>query len=141
MSKNAWIIITLVAIVILILGGSWLYFSKGNQNKTISPYSEENSGEKSKEKSILLFNFPDLNPAVTGIVDNEDRTISLIVPLGTDLKNLTPAITISEKASISPSSGQSQDFTSPVIYRVTAEDGSTQDFTVNVVPETEGQGS
>ena len=137
MSKNAWIIITLVAIVILILGGSWLYFSKEN-NKAVSTYQESQPG-KNDEKSILLFSFSD--PEAVGVIDNEYGTVTLVVPLGADIKNLAPNIIISDGASISPASGASQDFTNPVIYKITAQDGSTKDYTVTVVPETEGKGS
>ena len=44
-----------------------------------------------------------------------------------------PTITVSEKASISPSNNLTQDFSNPVIYAVTAEDSSMQNYTVTVV--------
>jgi uncharacterized repeat protein (TIGR02543 family) len=44
---------------------------------------------------------------------------------------MTTAITITG-ASVSPVSGEPIDFTSPVTYTVTAEDGTTQDYTVTI---------
>jgi len=138
MSKNTWIIITLTAIVVLILGGSWLYFSNKESKKTISTYQESQSNQSS-EKSILLFSFS--NPETTGVIDEGSGTVTIVVPLKTDLKKLIPDIIISDGASITPASGVEQDFTSAVVYKITAQDGSTKDFMVTVVPETEGKGS
>ena len=46
-----------------------------------------------------------------------------------------PVITVSDNAKYTPAASSQEDFTSPVIYTVTAEDGSTQDYTVTVVTE------
>ena len=46
------------------------------------------------------------------------------------------SITISEKASISPESDTAQDFTNPVTYTVTAEDGTAQGYDVTVEVQT-----
>jgi formylglycine-generating enzyme required for sulfatase activity len=54
------------------------------------------------------------------------------VSFGTDVTALVPAITIPEGASVTPASGEAQDFTDPVTYTVTAGDDSTQDYTVTV---------
>ena len=45
---------------------------------------------------------------------------------------LLDALVSSATASISPLSGVAQDFTNPIIYTVTSEDASTQDWTVTV---------
>ncbi|HUL58558.1 MAG TPA: hypothetical protein VLU43_04750, partial [Anaeromyxobacteraceae bacterium] len=58
-------------------------------------------------------------------------TIALTLPFGTDVTALTPAVTITG-ASVSPASGAATDFTIPVVYTVTAADGSTKDYTVTV---------
>ncbi len=58
-------------------------------------------------------------------------TVNLTVPYGTDVTSLIPTISISG-ASINPSSGIPQDFSSPVIYEVTAADSSTKEYTVYV---------
>jgi hypothetical protein len=66
------------------------------------------------------------------VVDENNHAISLTVPDGTDVTKLIPMITISNKASISPNNNIAQDFTSPVTYTVTAEDGSKQNYIVTV---------
>lgn len=53
------------------------------------------------------------------------------MPNSTDRTSLAPEIVITG-ASISPASGTAQDFTNPVTYTVTAEDGTTQAYTVYV---------
>jgi uncharacterized repeat protein (TIGR02543 family) len=80
-------------------------------------------------KSITSFNFT--TPAVTGVIDNTAHTITVDVPYGTGVTNLTPTITHTG-ASISPASGVVQDFTSQLSYTVTAADGTTQVYTVTV---------
>jgi hypothetical protein len=47
--------------------------------------------------------------------------------------NLVPAISVSPGASVSPASGTARDFSGPVIYTVTAEDGSTAVWNVTAV--------
>ncbi len=59
------------------------------------------------------------------------NTVTLTLPFGTDLSALTPAISITGE-SISPSSGVTGDFTNPVVYTVTAADGSTFNYTVTI---------
>lgn len=64
-----------------------------------------------------------------------NEAISAVVPSSTDLTALIPTIAISEGATIVPAIGTPQDFTSPVIYTVTAADGQTTTYTVTVVHE------
>lgn len=67
----------------------------------------------------------------TATVDQASRTVTLDL-LTTNLSSLTPTITISDGATVSPASGVAQDFTSPVTYTVTAEDGSSVTYQVTV---------
>ena len=83
---------------------------------------------KSSENQILSFYF--ITPAATGIIDDGAKTIMVSVPNGTDLTALIPTILVSEKAMISPESGVATNFTNPVKYTVTAEDGSIAEYTV-----------
>jgi len=94
----------------------------------------QNSGEESR-KMITIFNFL-LSPEVIGAIDQEARAIKLDVPHGTDVTKLAPLIIISPGAKVLPESYVAQDFSKPVIYRVTAKDGSTQEYAVavNVLP-------
>lgn len=82
---------------------------------------------KSSDKSILNFSIND----VEGTIDQNEREISIVLA-ETELNTLTPTISISELASIDPPSGVAQDFSSPVNYTVTAEDGSEAVYSVKV---------
>ena len=83
-------------------------------------------------KSITGFSLKGLNPEVIGTINETDHTVSLSVPYGTDVTNIVPTITISDKASINPNNNIAQNFTSPVTYTVTAEDNSIQNYVVTV---------
>ena len=56
---------------------------------------------------------------VDGTIDEAKKKIKVMMPLGSDLTNLTPAIVASDRAVLSPASGVAQNFTSPIEYRVT----------------------
>ena len=86
---------------------------------------------KSSEKQIKSFSFKTLN--INASIDSVQRNITTTLPFGTDASSLTPTIIISSKATISPASDVIQNFTKPVLYTVTAEDGSSQTFTVNII--------
>ncbi|MDR2926722.1 MAG: DUF5018 domain-containing protein, partial [Cytophagaceae bacterium] len=91
----------------------------------------EPTEEKSGEKAITAFGFA-LPPAV-GVIDEAAKTIVVDVPAGTDVKALAPVIVMSSPvAKVSPGNGVPNDFTNPVSYTVTAEDGSTASYTVTV---------
>lgn len=80
-------------------------------------------------KAITAFDLT--SPATTGVINEGAHTISLTVPYETDVTTLVPTITITGE-SISPASGVSSNFTSPVTYTVTAADSSTQAYVVTV---------
>jgi hypothetical protein len=81
--------------------------------------------------SINSFNFA--SPATTGTINNTNHTVALSVPYGTNVTSLTPTIAVSTGATISPTSGTAENFTSPQTYTVTAQDGvTTQAYTVTV---------
>jgi len=92
----------------------------------------QTSAAKSNEKLITSFHLL-LNPEVIGTIDETSHTITLNVPYNTDVKNLPTSMVISPAATVSPASGAPQDFENPVTYTVTAEDGSVQDYKVQVV--------
>lgn len=78
----------------------------------------------SDEKDITGFT---LN-GVSGTIDGQ--SISVILPFGSDVTKLVPVITVSEGAAVSPEGAQ--DFTEPVKYTVTAENGTVKEYTVTV---------
>jgi len=89
-------------------------------------------GTSSSEKLITSFHLL-LNPEIIGIVDETNYTITLNVPYGTDVKNLTPSMVISPGATVLPASNLPQDFTTPITYKVTAQDGSIQNYGARVI--------
>ncbi|MEI6281012.1 MAG: immunoglobulin-like domain-containing protein [bacterium] len=87
---------------------------------------------QSSAKQINTFNFNGLSPSVIGAIDEVNHIVSIAVPFGTNVTALVPTITISPYASISPNNKIAQDFSSPVAYTITAENGSTQIYVVMV---------
>lgn len=79
----------------------------------------------SSNKDITSFSFSEGTGVITG------NNIVVNVPSGTNLTSLTPTIGITG-ASVSPLSVVTQNFTSPVTYTVTAENGTTKVYTVIV---------
>ncbi|MFA5050887.1 MAG: DUF5018 domain-containing protein [Patescibacteria group bacterium] len=79
-------------------------------------------------KAITSFNF--VTQGSNTIIDETAHTIAITMSYGTVVTALVPTITVSAGASVNPASGVAHDFTSPVIYTVTAADGSTQAYTV-----------
>jgi autotransporter-associated beta strand protein len=81
----------------------------------------------SSAKNIQTFVFPG-QPATTISGTN----ISVTVPFGTNVSALAPTYTVSAQATGSPISGTPRDFTTPKSYTITAEDLTTQLYTVSV---------
>lgn len=88
--------------------------------------------QASSEKLLISFNLL-LDPEVIGVINEEDHSVVLNVPYGTDVKNLKPSATISSKARLFPPSDIAIDFTDPVTYRVIAQDNSMQGYQVRVI--------
>ncbi|MCP4134134.1 MAG: hypothetical protein GY754_24390 [bacterium] len=85
----------------------------------------------SSSNNILTFELA--NQTDQAIIDVSNHTVTIEVSSGTGLTGLSPTITISGGAAISPLSGASVDFDSgPVSYTVEAEDGTEQIWTVTV---------
>jgi formylglycine-generating enzyme required for sulfatase activity len=76
-------------------------------------------------KDIISFTILGVDGVIAG------TSISLTVPYGTDVTSLSPVITQSG-ASITPASGKPMNFTTSVIYTVTAADSSISQYTVTV---------
>jgi hypothetical protein len=101
----------------------------------------EDEEAKSPLNKITQFTISSISPEVSGSIDEENFTVELDVPSGTDITALSPDISVSDKATVTPASGTSQDFTNPVIYTVTAENGTSAEYTVtvNVLKNTEAK--
>lgn len=69
--------------------------------------------------------------AITGIINNDTSTISLILPAGSNLTSIAPVITLNEGLTVSPASGVSQNFSNgSVKYTVTNLEGLTKEYQV-----------
>ena len=77
---------------------------------------------KHDEARILSFT---LNELYVGIIDQVAHTITVSVPIGTDIKTLIPNIKTTDGATVSPQSGLPCDFTNPVDFTVTYNTAST----------------
>ncbi len=100
-------------------------------DRTAQKYTVTAATAANPAKSITSFKFAGLDPAVAGVVSEISKTVTLKVPLGTDITSLVPTIEHTGM-SISPGTGVEQNFKSPVTYTVTAADGTTQKYTVTV---------
>ena len=85
---------------------------------------------KSSDKSMFSFAFSSLSPAVSATITG--TTVAAMVPFNVDVTSLAPTIAVAAKATISPASGSIQNFTNVVTYTVTAEDGTTQAYSVSI---------
>ncbi|OFY21019.1 MAG: hypothetical protein A2W98_01620 [Bacteroidetes bacterium GWF2_33_38] len=94
------------------------------------------SSTQNSEANIVSFDFAIDVQAADEVVNATDSTVAVGVFADVNLTNLTPTITLSAGATINPASGTARDFTSPVTYTVTAQDGSTTIWTVTVTKQT-----
>ena len=71
---------------------------------------------------------PSLPNDIEGVIDNVNNTIKFTVPYGTDVTNLKPIPTYYKNSTLPKEfwNGATVDFTKPVAYEVTAEDGKTK---------------
>jgi hypothetical protein len=90
------------------------------------------SQDVTNQKLITSFHLL-LKPEVVGILDETNYTVILNVPFGTDVKNLIPAVVASPGTTVSPTPLTNQDFTNPLTYKVTAADGTFQNYVVRVI--------
>jgi len=89
----------------------------------------EESIPLSGEKELLLFVIP--NKAGSVMTDAEGN-VTVTIYESADVTKLVPVIRVSPNAAVSPASGTVVDFTDPVLYTITAQDGSSITFTVTV---------
>ena len=87
----------------------------------------------SAEKDILSFVFTVEGNTYSGTISN--TTITAQLPEDTDVATLTPTITVSKGATVSPNTGVAQNFSKEVTYTVTAENKSTKTYKVLVTTE------
>ncbi|HEX5669457.1 MAG TPA: PQQ-binding-like beta-propeller repeat protein, partial [Chitinophagaceae bacterium] len=97
--------------------------------------SSETELPKSSDKEIITFVIKKTDgtefSAADFLVNWSGRNIEFTLPYGTERNGLVPEFTI-KGVSVQPGSGIKQDFTKPVYYTVTAQDGSSAQYTVTV---------
>jgi hypothetical protein len=108
--------------------GVWIAVATITMLALISCSSPANS-DSSDENRILTFT---VSGAETEIEEASSR-ITIFYPAGTGITSLAPTITVSGKATVSPASLAPRDFTEPVGYTVTAENGATRTYTAMAV--------
>ncbi len=99
----------------------------------------------SDAKAITAYSFA--SPAVVGTINEATKTIAVLAPNGTSVASLVANFTLSARAGATVN-GAAQvsdttpnDFTAPVVYIVTAEDGSTVSYAVTVTLAAPGTGT
>jgi flagellar basal body-associated protein FliL len=105
--------------------------SSENSEGSTTPVEGGEVLPKSSDKMIFSFSTPVGSEEIIGQIDHTGHTILLNFTSGTDITNLTPLIIISDKARVYPETGVPQNFTNPIDYQVTAEDGTTQNYVVS----------
>ncbi len=84
----------------------------------------------STARAMLTCNFGALGLAA---IDEAAGTAVLTVPPSQSVTSLAPTFTLSANATINPAAASTQNFTNSVVYRVTAENGTSfKDYTVSV---------
>lgn len=91
--------------------------------------------EKSPENEMLSFIILDEATEIEAEIDQENNTVKYLFPHTWDLSQTTTKITISEKATISPDPDEVFDYSEPVVYTITAENGETRDYEVDLERE------
>ncbi len=94
------------------------------------------SEPQNSAKAITAFSIAD--PPATGIISEASKSITVVVPYGTIRAALTATfattgVTVKVGGTLQQSGSTINDFSNPVIYTVTAEDGSTTAYTVRVM--------
>ncbi|MCC5920142.1 MAG: DUF5018 domain-containing protein [Cyclobacteriaceae bacterium] len=118
--KRSNILLLLLAIM------AWTFISCSDDDDFQDEEFESASAE------ILSFEFEELQPPISANINDNESLITATLPFGTDFTDLVPTIQISNLASISPPSGEPNDFSEPVVYLVTAEDGTQREWTVQL---------
>jgi hypothetical protein len=93
---------------------------------------------ESRDKAITAFSFA--SPAATGTIDEVAKTIAVTVPYVPSVSALvatfiTTGSSIQVGSTTQVSGVTANDFTNPVVYKVTAENNSTANYTVTVTVE------
>lgn len=107
----------------------WMLARMAGWDGNVTVYSEEEVDSTATD--ILTFTLADQTGAAT--INATNHTVSIEVGYTADITDLTPTITLSYGATVSPLSGVSRNFTTPQTYTVTAlDETTTQEWVVTV---------
>jgi uncharacterized repeat protein (TIGR02543 family) len=114
------------------------WYTEGGFVNRVTEVAQGSTGDKTfharwvgNGKDITAFIFA--SPSAAGVIDGNTKTITVSFPNYTDITSLVPTVSVSPEATVSPASGQAQNFSGPVTYTITAEDGSSAVYTVAVM--------
>ncbi|OFX21053.1 MAG: hypothetical protein A2033_10530 [Bacteroidetes bacterium GWA2_31_9] len=108
----------------------------GSTTKTWTVTVTVATNTQSNQAEILTFSFPTDKQAGDAVINSVAGTVNIDVFPDVDRASLTPTITTSVFSTINPTSGTVGNFSSPVSYIVTAQDGTTKTWTVTVNSQT-----
>lgn len=93
-------------------------------------YTVEITWVKSSECKILSFKLG----SYEGTIDEQNHSVTIKIPYGKDISSLTSTVTVSDHATyVRTGDTAGWTFDTPVTYQVTAEDGTSQLYTVTAV--------
>ncbi|RYE13008.1 MAG: DUF4960 domain-containing protein, partial [Sphingobacteriales bacterium] len=128
--------VTALAATMQMPGGASISPAAGTMNFTGPVSYRVTNGNLFKDYEVTVKIIPPLTSfkinGVEGTIDQENKTIAVILPDGTDLSALKPEIALQNGVSVSPSSGATQDFTASVNYTVKQGD-LTAVYSVTVI--------
>ncbi|MEK6153653.1 hypothetical protein WIW50_10355 [Flavobacteriaceae bacterium 3-367] len=124
---------TRIVYFIMIAGLLLLACSKDDSGPAPEPQGQPE--QKSGEKQLISFRFTGIenNGIAVDIpaeIDQAAKTIAAEMPPNTDITVLEPEVEVSEKAMYEPIGPQ--DFSKPINYTVTAEDGTSRTYLVTL---------
>lgn len=103
---------------------------------------QSNDGFTAKEYTVTVNQVPApqitsfVIDGTTGVVNDTDETIYVLMPPGTDVTNLSPVVEVPTGQTVNPASGTAQDFTNTVDYTVTNTENLNKTYTVTVEVQT-----
>ncbi|WP_062057111.1 DUF5018 domain-containing protein [Aquimarina longa] len=107
-------------------------FTVTAENGEKSNYVIDIKRELSPEKAVTSFQIKTSFFETNVDIDQESGIIKKRVLPKISLTSLTPMITISDKATISPDPKTISDYTNPVVFTVTAENGESKEYKVDL---------
>lgn len=104
--------------------------ASGSDTVTVGATFDKTSTEpvETSEPKITAFSVAN----VSGTIDQESGTITVVVPNGTDVTSLCPAIAMSGAGSVTPASGAVVNFTNSITYTVKSASGVQKSYVVTV---------